>query len=110
MLTCGAEASGCLGGTINTSSSRYTTTECRLGFLGLVGQHAEFGVVAQDVVGDVAAQSAFDRDLDHGMQAAEFGQQRQQVEHGELVGRDHQLAFLQFPQFGQRFGGLSCAG
>ena len=44
------------------------------GFLRLVGEHAEFGAVAQDVVGNVAAQGALDRDLDHGMQAAELGQ------------------------------------
>src|SRR5438477_7483621 len=55
------------------------------GFLRFVGEHAEFGAVAEDVVGDVAAQSAFHRDLDHRMQAAEFGEQGQQVEHGEFV-------------------------
>ena len=55
-----AEASGCFGGTTKTSSSRKTTMECKTGFLGFVGEHAEFNVVAQDVVGDVAAESAFD--------------------------------------------------
>ena len=77
------------------------------GFLRLVGEHAELRAVAQHVVGNVAAQRALHLDLDHGMQAAELGQQRQQVEHGEFVGRDDQLAFLQFAQFSQRFGGLA---
>jgi hypothetical protein len=41
------------------------------------------------------------------VQAAELGQERQEVENSELVGRDDQLAFLQFAKFGERFGSLS---
>ena len=55
----------------------------------------------------MAAQRALDRNLDHGMQAPELGQHRQQVEHGKFVGRDDQFAFLQFAQFGKRFGRLA---
>ena len=40
------------------------------------------------------------------MEAAKFCQDGQQVEHGEFVGCDDQLAFLQFAQFGEGFRGF----
>ena len=82
----------------------------QLRLLRIVGEHAEFRVVPQHIVGNVAAERALHRDLDHGMQAAELGQHRQQVERGEFVGGDHQLAFLQFAQFDQRFRAPRRAG
>ena len=61
----------------------------------------------QDVVGDVAAERPLDGDLDHRMQAAEFGQHGQEIEHSEFVGGNDQLAFLQFAEFGKGFRGLA---
>ena len=107
MLTCGAERERMLRGNDEHEFVEVDDHRVQAWLLRFVGEHAELGVVAQDVVGDVAAQSAFDRDLDHGMQAAELGQERQEVEHSELVGGDDQLALLQFAQFGQRFGGFT---
>src|SRR5579872_24950 len=76
------------------------------GVLGFVGEDSEFGTVAQDIVGNVAAQSTFDGDTDHGMQAAEFRENRKQVKDGKFVGGDDQFAFLQLTEFGERFGGF----
>ena len=45
-------------------------------------------------------------DSDHGMQAPEFGQHRQQIERGEFVGGDGQLAALQLAKFDQRSAGI----
>src|SRR5689334_20195161 len=78
----------------------------KAGILGFVGEDSEFGAVAQDIVGNVAAEGAFDGDTNHGMQAAEFGEHRKQVKDGEFVGGDHQLAFLQLAEFGEGFGGF----
>ncbi len=78
----------------------------QLRLLRIVSEDAQFRVVAQHVAGNVAAQRALHRDADHGMQAAELGQHRQQVERGKFVGGDAQLAALQLAQFGQRSGGI----
>ena len=78
----------------------------QLGLLGIVGEDSEFGAVAQDVVGDVAAERAAHGDSDHGMQAAEFGEHGKQIERGEFVGGDGQFAFLQLSQFDQGFLGV----
>ena len=78
----------------------------QLRLLRIIGEDAEFGVVAQHVAGNVAAQRALHRDADHGMQPAKFGQHRQQVERGEFVGGDAQLAALQLAQFSERAGGI----
>src|SRR6266576_876493 len=74
------------------------------GFLRLVGKYAELRVVAQNVVGNMAAESALDLDLNHGMQAAELREEGKQIEHRKFVGGDDQLAFLQFAQLGERLG------
>ncbi len=78
----------------------------QLRLLRIIREDAEFRVVAQHVSGNVAAQRALHRDADHGMQAAEFGQHRQQVESGEFVGRDAQFAAMQLAQFSERAGGI----
>ncbi len=78
----------------------------QLRLFGIVGEHAEFGVVAQHIARNMAAERALHHDLDHGMQAPELGQHRQKIKRGEFVGSDCQLAALQFAEFGQRSGGV----
>lgn len=69
-------------------------------FLRFVREHSEFDVVAENIIGYVATESALNRDFDHGMDAAKLGEDRQQVEDGEFVGGNDELAFLQFAEFG----------
>ncbi len=75
----------------------------QLGLLRIVGQHADLDLVLQQIIGNVAAERAPDRDLDGGMQAAKFGENRQQVEHGKFVGGDGQFALLQLAHLNQGF-------
>src|SRR6266478_355821 len=70
-------------------------------FLRIVGKNAHLDGVAQQVVGNVAAERPLHRDPDHGMEAAELCQHGQQIERGEFVGRDAQLAGLEFAQLNQ---------
>jgi len=66
----------------------------QLRLLGVVGKNAEFDVVLEDIVGNVAAERAPHGDLDGGMQAAILRQHGQQVEGRKFVGSDGQLAFV----------------
>src|SRR5215469_6607528 len=79
----------------------------QIGLLRLVRQHTEFGSVAEDVIGYVAAEGALDGDLDHRVNAAEFGQNVQQVQHREFVVGDDQFPLLQFAEFGEGSGRFS---
>lgn len=77
-----------------------------LALLRVIGEDSEFGVVAKDVVGDVAAERAPDGDADHGVESAEFCEHGQQIKSGEFVGGDCQFTFLQLAQFDQSFLGV----
>src|SRR5579871_456952 len=66
----------------------------QIGLLWLVRENAEFGRIAEDIVGNVAAQRTLDGDLDHGMHAAKLGQDGQKVKNSELVRRNDELSFL----------------
>ena len=57
----------------------------------------------QNVIRNVASEGALHRDFDHRMQPAKLRQDRKQIECSELVGRDRQLAFVQFAQLDQGF-------
>jgi hypothetical protein len=78
----------------------------KTGLLRFIGENPEFDVVAENVVGDMTAERAFDGNLDHGMQAAELGQYWKEIKCGEFVCGDHKFALLQFPQLSQRFVGI----
>ena len=74
--------------------------------LRFVRQHPQFSAVLQHIIRNAAAQRPLHRDFDHRMEPAELRQHRQQVKSREFVGRDHQLALVQFPQFRERFVGV----
>ena len=68
----------------------------QLRLLGIVRKNPELHVVLEQIVGNTTAQRTPHRDLDCRIQAAKLAQHRQQVERGEFVGGDRQLALLQF--------------
>lgn len=74
--------------------------------LRIIGKDAEFDVVLEDIIGNVAAERTADGDFDGGMETAEFGEDGQKVEGREFVGRDVELAFLKLAELDESFLGV----
>ena len=74
--------------------------------IGFVGDDAELDRVQQHLIGNAAGQRALHGNLDLGVVAAKFVEQREQVEAGVLVGGEVQAAAMQFAQFGESAGGV----
>ncbi len=66
----------------------------QLRLLRIEREHAEFHVVLEHIVRNLAAQRTPHRDLDRGMETAKLSQHRQQIERGEFIGGDRELALL----------------
>src|SRR5882724_3821402 len=69
--------------------------------LRIVGQYSQFAVVAEYILGNIAAQRSLYGNLDHGMSAAVFGQHGKEIQSRELIRGDRQPALLQLAQFEQ---------
>ena len=88
ILTWASPASGMRGRHHENQFVQVSDDGVQLRLLRIVSEDTQFRVVTQHVAGNMAAQRTLHRDADHGMQAAELGQHRQQVERGKFIGGD----------------------